>query len=418
MSKPIVEVKDLGKRYKIKTKRRVDSIRDLVARQPIVSNRDEDELVEKDFWALRNVSFELAEGDVLGIIGRNGAGKSTMLKLLARITPPTEGQATIRGTVASLLEVGTGFHPELSGKENVFFNGAMLGMSKSDVASKYKEIVDFAEISKFMDTPIKQYSSGMKVRLAFSVASFLEADVMILDEALAVGDNAFRAKSLERIKQSAFTGRTVLFVSHGMGSVKDLCNIGMYLKDGKVEATGTSEEVVDIYLGETRKDLGPSWHKPKGAKAPKNALVEPTALHIVDRGKTIRSKSVPYGDDVKVVLDVDVKQIKSNMSIGLSFFDDSDRRLFRTALTDLPESVRPEVKKGKNRFTTFLPTGFLRPGPYRIVFDFDANDKELNIAPGQTEAQIGMVLENPHDIELWNPKREAIIKPRLTWKGS
>jgi lipopolysaccharide transport system ATP-binding protein len=199
------------------------------------------------FWALRDVSFEVQSGDTIGIIGRNGAGKSTLLKILSRITDPSRGRATIRGRVASLLEVGTGFHPELSGRENVYLNGAILGMKRREIEARFDEIVAFAEVEKFIDTPIKRYSSGMTVRLAFAVAAHLEPDILIADEVLAVGDIAFQKKSLGKMKEAAGHGRTVLFVSHNLGAVRNLCRSALLIESGRLKFQGPVEEGVTAY---------------------------------------------------------------------------------------------------------------------------------------------------------------------------
>jgi lipopolysaccharide transport system ATP-binding protein len=199
------------------------------------------------FWALRNLSFEVQSGDALGIIGRNGAGKSTLLKILSRITDPTSGKATIRGRVTSLLEVGTGFHPELTGRENVFLNGAILGMKRREIAARFDEIVDFAEVEKFIDTPVKRYSSGMTVRLAFAVAAHLEPDILIADEVLAVGDLAFQRKSLGKMQDTAKRGRTVLFVSHNLGAVRNLCRSVLLIDNGQIKYEGPVEEGAALY---------------------------------------------------------------------------------------------------------------------------------------------------------------------------
>lgn len=204
----------------------------------------------EDFWALKDVTFDIKRGERIGIIGRNGAGKSTLLKILSRITDPTTGSARIRGRVASLLEVGTGFHPELTGRENVFLNGAILGMSRQDIRKKFDEIVEFSEISKFLDTPVKRYSSGMYVRLAFAVAAHLEPEILIVDEVLAVGDAAFQKKCLGKMEEVGREGRTVLFVSHNIGAVTHLCEKGILLKNGQIAAVGGIRAVVNDYMSE------------------------------------------------------------------------------------------------------------------------------------------------------------------------
>lgn len=202
-------------------------------------------------WALKNINFEVKQGEVLGIIGRNGAGKSTLLKILSKVTTPSEGRIKVKGRIASLLEVGTGFHPELTGRENIFLNGAILGMTKDEIRSKFDEIVDFAGVDRYIDTPVKRYSSGMYVRLAFAVAAFLEPEILIVDEVLAVGDAEFQKKCLGRMKDvSQNDGRTVLFVSHNMAAIRNLCNRSLYLKNGRFEHIGTVEESIARYSNE------------------------------------------------------------------------------------------------------------------------------------------------------------------------
>jgi lipopolysaccharide transport system ATP-binding protein len=202
----------------------------------------------EEFWALKNVNFELGSGEVLGIVGRNGAGKSTLLKILSRITEPSAGRVTVRGRVASLLEVGTGFHPELTGRENIFLNGAVLGMKRAEIKRKFDEIVNFAEVEKFLDTPVKRYSSGMYVRLAFAVAAHLEPEILVVDEVLAVGDAEFQKKCLNKMGEVASGGRTVLFVSHNLSAVADLCTKALLLEKGQIECVGTPEQVITAYI--------------------------------------------------------------------------------------------------------------------------------------------------------------------------
>lgn len=262
MSAPIVIVEGLGKRYRlggVAPTERYTALRDVVAERAkllfrrtnnsLRSSRSSEEV--RDFWALKDVSFEFQQGEVVGIIGRNGAGKSTLLKVLSRITEPTEGKITIRGRVASLLEVGTGFHPELTGRENIFLNGAILGMHRYEIKAKFDEIVAFAEVEKFLDTPVKRYSSGMYVRLAFAVAAHLEPEVLIVDEVLAVGDAEFQKKCLGKMHEVSRGGRTVLFVSHNMAAIASLCTKGLLLRNGRLSFAGKAEAAIAAYLQPT-----------------------------------------------------------------------------------------------------------------------------------------------------------------------
>lgn len=248
MSDIVIRVEGLSKQYKIGIAREpYITLRDEVLRtiKGMVSRKAGGDQDYGSFWALKDVSFEIRQGEVVGIIGRNGAGKSTLLKLLSRITEPTKGYAAIYGRVASLLEVGTGFHAELTGRENIYLNGAVLGMSRQDINRKFDEIIEFAGVENFIDTPIKRYSSGMKVRLAFSVAAHLEPELLIIDEVLAVGDLSFQQKCLGKMEEVANSGRTVLFVSHNMGAVKNLCSKGIWLQAGQLAEDGEIGSVIN-----------------------------------------------------------------------------------------------------------------------------------------------------------------------------
>lgn len=254
MSNTVLSTENLSKQYVLGTGRdRFRTMRDAIAQAASrsVSRMRDGKRVSAEreiLYALRDVSFEVSRGDVLGVIGRNGAGKSTLLKILSRITEPTSGRARIRGRVGSLLEVGTGFHGELTGRENVYLNGAILGMKRADIDRRFDEIVDFAEVSRFLDTPVKRYSSGMTVRLAFAVAAHLEPEILLIDEVLAVGDVAFQRKCIGKMTEVASEGRTVLFVSHNMAIMQALCKRGLFLERGGVHTDGTIEEAVSGYL--------------------------------------------------------------------------------------------------------------------------------------------------------------------------
>ena len=255
MSRPIITVSGISKKYRL-GKLGATSFREELERWWLARKDRSQAKVEADkktdFWSLRDVSFDVERGEVLGIVGKNGAGKSTLLKIISRITEPTTGEIRIKGRIASLLEVGTGFHPELSGRENVFLNGAILGMNRPEIRRKFDAIVDFAEIGQFIDTPVKRYSSGMYVRLAFAVAAHLEPEILIIDEVLAVGDAEFQNKCLGKMKEvSREGGRTVIFVSHNMAAVKSLCHRAVWLQKGKVRQVGSADKLVVDYLNET-----------------------------------------------------------------------------------------------------------------------------------------------------------------------
>ncbi len=242
--KPILEIQHLSKKYRI----RHAATGYLSLRERMQSVLKFERTETEDFWALRDVSFEVQPGESVGIIGRNGAGKSTLLKILSKITPPTTGKIISRGRIASLLEVGTGFHPELTGRENIFFNGSLLGMKRKEIEGKFDEIVDFSGVEKFLDTPLKHYSSGMQLRLAFAVAAFLEPEILIIDEVLAVGDAEFQKRCMGKMEEVSKSGRTILFVSHNMSAVESLCNKSFLLKNGQLHFSGPSDEVIQKYM--------------------------------------------------------------------------------------------------------------------------------------------------------------------------
>ncbi len=323
-----IRVDNLGKHYRLGLTH-AGSIRELVNRtwkrllgrreQLLPHEHTQSQLggnVDEDgsFWALRDVSFEVQPGEVVGIIGRNGSGKSTLLKILSQITAPTTGRVELHGRVASLLEVGTGFHPELSGRENVFLNGAILGMTKTEIRRKFDEIVAFAEIEQFIDTPVKRYSSGMYVRLAFAIAAHLEPEILVLDEVLAVGDVAFQNKCLGKMGDVARAGRTVIFVSHNMQAVNTLCQRAILLRDGRIHRAGPNTEVVRIYL-ESRVDQ-PAEVCWEGDAAPGNELAR---LHSV---RVLNDRSEAKADhDIanSILLEMQLSVLQPGSRIDVSF---------------------------------------------------------------------------------------------------
>jgi len=279
----IIEVHNLSKKYRLGQKQlahyslREEAINLAKKSFSLVSGQRKK---REDFWALKDVNFSIEKGEVVGIMGRNGVGKTTLLKILSRITPPTEGQAIIRGRVSSLLEVGIAFHPELNGRENIYLNGAILGMRKKEIDSRFEEIVEFAEVEKFLDTPLKKYSSGMCVRLAFAIAAHLEPDVLLVDEVLAVGDYEFQKKCLKKMDKVSHEGRTVLFVSHNMDTMAKLCSRAILLDSGKIVMDGSIADVIERYIG-LRKEMGSeiSWEDP--AKAPGDATAKLKKVRIL-----------------------------------------------------------------------------------------------------------------------------------------
>jgi lipopolysaccharide transport system ATP-binding protein len=316
MSSPIIQVVDLGKAYRLGQEEvRHATLREAlvnVIKAPVRRWREmrESSDAEEQFWALRDVSFDVHEGEVIGIVGRNGAGKSTLLKILSRITEPTEGCVTLRGRVASLLEVGTGFHQELTGRENIYLNGAILGMSRLEIQRKFDEIVAFAEIERFLDTQVKRYSSGMYVRLAFAVAAHLEPEILIVDEVLAVGDAEFQKKCLGKMSEVTKKGRTILFVSHNLAAVRLLCRTCVLLDKGRKLDMGPSHEIIDRYMsGEGFHDRS-EVHFSRPGRAP----IWITRATVLNDGK--RSPSLPLGADISLQIDFDAEPATASPGFG------------------------------------------------------------------------------------------------------
>jgi len=317
----ILEIENISKKFKIyHNKQPYLSLRDTIVdaiKHPSKVFQTETE----EFWALKDVSFTVNEGESIGIIGKNGAGKSTLLKILSRITPPTKGKITLRGRVASLLEVGTGFHPELTGRENVYFNGAILGMKRSEIKRKFDEIVAFAGVEKFIDTPLKHYSSGMQLRLAFAVAAFLEAEILVVDEVLAVGDAEFQKKCLGKMEDvTKKEGRTVLFVSHNMGAVRQLCSRGVYLRSGSLIVQDTIENCIQIYLHDLRSNsdiLEGEWHYPY------SKIIE----KIVIKSDNRPSGVISSGNDLEIYVKYRTGCIIQNPCIGIIIRDELNQPL-------------------------------------------------------------------------------------------
>ena len=355
-----------------------------------------------EIWALMDVNLKIQEGEIVGIIGRNGAGKSTVLKILSRITEPTTGLIEIEGRVGSLLEVGTGFHPELTGRENIFLNGSILGMRKTEIKRKFDEIVDFAEIDKFLDTPVKRYSSGMYVRLAFAVAAHLETEILIVDEVLAVGDAAFQKKCISKMQDVSGGGRTVLFVSHNMTAIRDLCERVIWLKSGKIAKDGNAKEIVSEYLHENSKAiLEQAWPEP--AAAPGNDKVRLHLARLTVKGET-------PGVTVHTPLDVEfeywnfVSGAKLNLSLHL--YNLEGICVFNSA------SVADNYPAGLVRGICHIPGDFLNDGTYRIMIMI-VQDRSFSLYRHDD-----ILVFDVQDVErngAWHGKWPGLLRPALHW---
>jgi lipopolysaccharide transport system ATP-binding protein len=327
--KSIIEVNNLGKEYVIGERQSYVALRDVlmnVLKSPLQLFQKNKKDNNSNFWALKDINFEVQPGEIIGVIGKNGAGKSTLLKVLSQITPPSTGEIKLRGRVGSLLEVGTGFHPELTGRENIFLNGAILGMTKVEIKSKYDEIVEFSGVEKFIDTPVKRYSSGMYVRLAFAVAAHMDPEILVVDEVLSVGDAEFQKKCLGKMNNiTKQDGRTILFVSHNLGAIKQLCTRTIWLEDGKVKLDGPTEKVVSKYLQSTTSNKQQDLKTRTNRKGDGSVTITNFEITNENNYPTISS-----GDSLKlkITLSEKIKNI-SLPELKIAFMDSNDTVIFR-----------------------------------------------------------------------------------------
>lgn len=399
----VIEVKNISKTYAIGSAAKdsiIDSVRGLFKSktQP-----------KSTFNALTDISFEVNQGEVLGIVGKNGAGKSTLLKVLSRITEPTNGEITMRGRVASLLEVGTGFHPELSGRENIFLNGSILGMTRAEIKSKFDEIVAFSGVEKFIDTPVKHYSSGMYVRLAFSVAAHLEPEILIIDEVLAVGDAEFQKKCLGKMKDVAGQGRTVLFVSHNMAAVKSLCSRVLVIDQGALLYNGSSQDAVDFYFKNSSGTIT-STHKKFSPSRNDEALVAVVEeFRVYSNGKGLNDLIIRNDE---IVFEVSIlKKVKEFISITLRFKDESGNYLFVTSKLFEDDSDLA----GNIVYKLVIPKNFFNEGLFYV--DLIINHKQKQIFCENDIISFN-VLGEPKVIGSWMGKTKGALKPDFNWKFS
>ena len=369
---PVIAIENLSKKYIIshQKRERYTALRDVLANgakrfahkliHPIPT--PEKDSTHEAFWALKDVSFNIQQGDRVGIIGRNGAGKSTLLKILSRITEPTSGKISIKGRVASLLEVGTGFHPELTGRENIFLNGAILGMSKADIKRQFDAIVDFAEVEKFLDTPVKRYSSGMYVRLAFSVAAYLEPDIMVVDEVLAVGDAQFQNKCLGKMDEAGREGRTILFVSHNMGVISKLCSSCVWLDKGEVRDIGQTGSVVNAYMLSGISDLsGEMTFKDDMGKT-----AQFKKITLMDKEGSVAQK-FDCDHPVTIKLDIQVrKQVGGLYGYILLCKPDGTQVLVSDSFDAVANNPLDNLSVGTHTFTVVIPPRTLGHGDYMM----------------------------------------------------
>lgn len=416
MSEAVIQVSNLGKRYQIGDRQNgYSTLRDAlssVAMNPLrwLNNRTRNDR-QQEFWALRKVSFEVQPGEVLGIIGHNGAGKSTLLKILSRITYPTKGTADIRGRVGSLLEVGTGFHPELTGRENIFLNGAILGMKKSEIQSKFDEIVEFAEIEEHLDKPVKRYSSGMYMRLAFAVAAHLEPEILIVDEVLAVGDAAFQKKCLGKMGKEAQNGRTVLFVSHNMVALQSLCNRVIHLHSGQMVDEGQPALVISKYIKTFASDLTEQvWNDPDSA--PGNEQVR---IHRVCVGPEGGKPSDLITMRTPIVIEFEFWNFMQDAYLEPNFRLISQHGIvaFASSPTDKNGWHRRPSPIGLFRCKCFIPGDLLITGQYRVMLSIIKDSHHI------VHQQDGILAFDVQDAaELrgdWYGEMVGVVRPLLKW---
>lgn len=412
MRDPAIRVHALGKRYRLgAAEEPYQTLRDALARAasaPLRRLRGKSSGDLSQLWAIRDLSFEIGQGESIGVIGRNGAGKSTLLKILSKITQPTEGFAEIRGRVGSLLEVGTGFHPELTGRENIFLNGAILGMKRREIRDTFDEIVAFAEVERFLDTPVKHYSSGMYMRLAFAVAAHLQPETLLIDEVLAVGDAAFQKKCLGKVSDVARSGRTVLFVSHNMAAIRNTCSRVIWLDQGRVRADGPASEVVREYL-----QIGSStverrtWDDP--ATAPGNDAVRLSSVRILPSSGPLTVRT-PFS----IEFEYWNLRPETRLNLSMSVYNQEDIPVFvSTTATDEEWHGRP-FPAGLFRSTCEIPANLMNDGVYRVVL-MVVKDSAI-VLHREDDVITFEIHDDPAERDGWYGKWIGVVRPRLTWR--
>jgi len=422
MSSIVIMVDDLSKQYRLGAKQEgYRTLRDTLtgafvspfrrARQLLGGQAYGAAELDETIWALKDVSFEIKRGEVVGIIGRNGAGKTTLLKILSRITEPTEGYAEIHGRVGSLLEVGTGFHPELTGRENIYLNGAILGMRKAEIERKFDEIVDFAEIEKFIDTPVKHYSSGMYVRLAFSVAAHLEPEILLVDEVLAVGDASFQKKCLGKMGDVAKEGRTVLFVSHNMTAVQSLCNRGMWLQNGALVQRGEARDVVMNYVDQCRELVYEQvWDDAMTAPGTDEVRIRSVSIRpTLDKNKRVLLTT----QEIEVEVEFWCLKSEQDLAITLHVKTHDGIVIFSTSSAHNPSLRDRKLDQGLYRSRCRIPADLLNNNMYVVRLLVVKN--QANVVFKIEEALAFEVVDSGKRRGEYFGKRLGVVGPLLDW---
>jgi len=410
---PIIEIHKLGKRYSIAEVQPYLSLRDIISEKAKTLFKKKHNS-SGDFWALQNIDLNVEQGERLGIIGRNGAGKSTLLKILSKITPPTTGTIKLRGRVASLLEVGTGFHPELTGRENIYLNGSILGLMKKEIDRKLEKIIDFSGVERFIDTPLKHYSSGMQLRLAFSVAAHLEPEILLIDEVLAVGDMEFQKKCIGKMEEINKTdGRTILFVSHNMSYIHSFCDKAILLEKGELIKTGNVPEVVNEYIsciGETSSSQIWSEHERPG-----NNVVKLSSVRMIDESGTTKDS---FGVNEKIGIEMKYEVLESGyvLWLGHNIYDDKGINVFDTHSVSTDLYSKPH-EKGAYTAIAWIPGNLLNTGNF-IVSTAIFNHLDQIIYLHEKD----ILLFNVHDVFESETARgmspgnfPGVVRPLLQW---
>ncbi|MGD1276208.1 MAG: ABC transporter ATP-binding protein [Tepidisphaeraceae bacterium] len=421
MSDITIKVQGLGKQYRIGKRQRYNTLRDRIAALATAPfRRLHTAAAERDgqlFWALKDVSFEVNQGEVLGIIGRNGAGKSTLLKILSRITDPTEGVVEIDGRVGSLLEVGTGFHPELTGRENIYLNGAILGMHRGEIQRKFDEIVAFSEVEKFLDTPVKHFSSGMYMRLAFAVAAHLEPEILVVDEVLAVGDAAFQKKCMGKMGDVASHGRTVLFVSHNMNAIEKLCGHVLMLSRGRIQRMGTDiRGIIREFLGgdAEAQDTG-RWDNPGDLYV--NPWFKPNHMSFRDEAGNFVLMPAANDKPFHLRIEGEVQTLDPDLEVGIAVFAEDGELLFRSFQNDEVQERWPRLRKGRNVLQVKMPARLLNEGTYRVELMVARRNDKWIFCPGREGPPVYLtILGRLSDSPLWIGARPGLLAPVLNWQ--